>query len=51
MMISVLGALRSTPELASFPKLSAYVERGESRPAHRKAMAEHMATFDVPVSA
>ena len=51
MMISVLGALRGTPELASFPKLSAYVTRGESRPAHRKAMADHMATFDVPVPA
>jgi glutathione S-transferase len=51
MMISVLGALRGTPELAGFQRLSAYVERGESRPAHRKAMADHMATFDVPVPA
>jgi glutathione S-transferase len=51
MMISVLGGLRRTPELADFPRLAAYVARGESRPAHRKAMADHMATFDRPVPA
>jgi glutathione S-transferase len=48
MMISVLGALRNTGVLADFPRLAAYVARGESRPAHVKAMADHMATFDVP---
>ncbi len=46
MMISVVGALRNTGELAGFPHLAAYVARGEARPAHRKAMADHMATFD-----
>jgi glutathione S-transferase len=46
MMISVLGALRRTAALADFPRLAAYVARGESRPAHVKAMADHMATFD-----
>jgi glutathione S-transferase len=46
MMISVLGALRNTSELADFPRLAAYVARGENRPAHVKAMADHMATFD-----
>jgi glutathione S-transferase len=51
MMISVLGGLRGTAELADFPRLVAYVARGESRPAHRKAMADHMATFDMPVPA
>jgi glutathione S-transferase len=51
MMISVLGGLRGTPELAGFPRLAAYVARGESRPAHRKAMANHMATFDTPAAA
>jgi glutathione S-transferase len=49
MMISVLGGLRGTAELADFPRLAAYIARGESRPAHRKAMADHMATFDAPV--
>jgi len=51
MMISVLGSLRGSAELAEFPLLAAYIARGESRPAHRKAMEDHMATFDVPVSA
>jgi glutathione S-transferase len=51
MMISVLGGLRGTPELADFPLLADYIARGESRPAHRKAMADHMATFDTPTAA
>ena len=51
MMISVLGGLRGTTELAEFPRLAGYVARGENRPAHRKAMADHMATFEAPVSA
>lgn len=45
MMISVLGGLRGTGALDAFPRLAAYVARGETRPAHRKAMADHMATF------
>jgi len=51
MVISVLGPLRGTAELARFPRLAAYVARGEGRPAHRKALADHMATFHAPVSA
>ncbi len=51
MMISVLGGLRGSPELADFPQLAAYIARGENRPAHRKAMADHMATFDAPAPA
>ena len=51
MMISVLGGLRNTTELADFPRLAGYIARGESRPAHRKAMADHMATFDAPALA
>jgi glutathione S-transferase len=51
MMISVLSELRGTAELADFPRLAAYVARGEIRPAQRKAMADHMATFDAPVPA
>jgi glutathione S-transferase len=47
----VLSGLRGTAELAAFPPLAAYIARGQSRPAHRKAMADHMATFDAPVSA
>jgi glutathione S-transferase len=51
MMISVLGGLRNTDEPGRFPRLAAYIARGESRPAFRRAMADHMATFDAPASA
>ncbi|VVT13244.1 Glutathione S-transferase [Sphingomonas sp. EC-HK361] len=51
MMVSVLGGLRGTPVLGGFPALAAYVARGEDRPAHRKAMADHMATFAEPAAA
>ncbi|MDQ2878799.1 MAG: glutathione S-transferase family protein [Pseudomonadota bacterium] len=51
MMISVLGGLRGTGQLDGFAKLTAYVARGEDRPAHRKAMADHLALFADPVAA
>jgi len=46
MMVSVLGGLRGTGVLDAHPNLATYVARGEARPAHRKAMADHLATFD-----
>jgi glutathione S-transferase len=51
MMISVLGGLRGTGMLDGFPRLAGYVARGETRPAHRRAMADHMATFAVKAEA
>lgn len=45
MMISVLGGLRETDLLDQFPALAAYVARGEARPAHARAMADHLAVF------
>lgn len=45
MMISVLGGLRNSDVLANFLNLAAYVARGEARPAHVKAMADHMAVY------
>jgi glutathione S-transferase len=45
MMVSVLGGLRGTGVLDGHPALAAYVARGEARPAHRKAMADHLAVF------
>jgi glutathione S-transferase len=51
MMVSVLAPLRNSNELADLPVLAGYIARGESRPAHRKAMADHMATFGASVSA
>lgn len=46
MMVSVLGGLRGTGQLEGFPQLAAYVERGEARPAHRKAMADQLALYE-----
>jgi glutathione S-transferase len=46
MMVSVLGGLRGTGILEGFPGLAAYVARGEARPSHRKAMADHLAVFE-----
>ncbi len=45
MMVSVLGGLRGTGVLDTHPSLAAYVARGEARPAHQKAMADHLAAF------
>jgi glutathione S-transferase len=46
MMVSVLGGLRNSAVLERFPGVRAYVARGEARPAHRKAMADHLAVFE-----
>lgn len=51
MLISVLGGLRGSAQLDRFPKLAAYVERGEARPAHRQAMADQLALYAGPVPA
>jgi glutathione S-transferase len=51
MMVSVLRGLHGTGVLDRFPRVAAYVARGESRPAHQKAMADHMATFERPAAA
>jgi glutathione S-transferase len=51
MMVSVLGGLRHYPDVVDFPRVAAYVARGEARPAHRKAMADHLATYDAPATA
>jgi glutathione S-transferase len=51
MMVSVLGGLRGTGLTDPFPRVAAYVARGEDRPAHRKAMADHLAVFDQPAAA
>jgi glutathione S-transferase len=45
MMISVLGGLRGTDILQAYPKLAAYVARGEARPAHVKAMGDQLALY------
>ncbi|MDH7973505.1 glutathione S-transferase family protein [Sphingomonas sp. AR_OL41] len=51
MMVSVLGGLRNTDLLAGYPNLASYVARGEARPAHVKAMADHLAVYRVAAMA
>ena len=43
MMVSVLLRLRLSGILDEFPKLSAYVARGEARPAYKRAFAAQLA--------
>ena len=45
MMVAVLAGLRGSRTMAAFPRLDAYLERAETRPAYVKAMADHLATF------
>ena len=45
MMVTVLRLLRHTGLVAEFPKLKAYLERGEARPAFRRALADQLAVF------
>jgi glutathione S-transferase len=44
MMVSVLLRLRSSGILDEYPNLSAYVARGEARPAYQRAFAAQLAT-------
>ena len=43
MMVSVLLRLRPSGTLNAFPKLAAYVARGEARPAYQRAFAAQLA--------
>jgi glutathione S-transferase len=45
MMVQVLRRLGSSKLLDEFPNLSAYVARGEARPAFRRAFAAQLAVF------
>ncbi len=45
MMVSVLLRLRSSGILEEYPNLSAYVARGEARPAYKRAFAAQLAVF------
>jgi glutathione S-transferase len=46
MMVSVLLRLRLSGILDEFPKLAAYVARGEARPAYKRAFAAQLAVND-----
>jgi len=43
MMASVLLRLKSSGILGEFPNLAAYVDRGEARPAYKRAFAAQLA--------
>jgi glutathione S-transferase len=45
MMVSVLLRLKVSGLLEKFPNLSAYVARGEARPAYKRAFAAQLAVF------
>jgi glutathione S-transferase len=45
MMISVLLRLKSSGLLDGYPNLTAYVARGEARPAYQRAFAAQLAVY------
>jgi glutathione S-transferase len=45
MMVTVLRIADRSGQLADFPKLAAYVKRGESRPAFGRALNDQLAAF------
>ena len=46
MMVEVLRRLRNSDVLDDYPNLSAYVDRGEARPAFRRAFEAQLAVFE-----
>lgn len=50
MMVSVLLRLGSSGILEGFPNLSAYVARGEARPAYKRAFDAQLAVFNATLS-
>lgn len=45
LMVTVLRRLSGTGEVERYPNLSAYVARGEARPAYKRAFADQLAVF------
>jgi glutathione S-transferase len=50
MMVSVLLRLKASGMLEEYPNLSAYVARGESRPAYKRAFDAQLAVFNAAPS-
>lgn len=46
LMVTVLRRLSGSSLLGEFPNLVAYVERGEARPAYRRAFADQLEVFE-----
>jgi glutathione S-transferase len=51
LMVSVLLRLRPSGLLDEFPRLAAYVARGEARPAYQRAFAAQLAINTAPLAA
>ena len=51
MMVSVLLRLKASDILNEYPNLSAYVARGEARPAYQRAFAAQLAAFTASLPA
>ena len=45
LMVTVLRRLNGSGLLEKYPSLSAYVARGEARPAYKRAFADQLAVF------
>jgi glutathione S-transferase len=45
LMVTVLRRLESSGILADYPRLQAYIARGEARPAYQRAFADQLAVF------
>lgn len=45
LMVTVLRRLEGSDMLADYPNLSAYIARGEARPAYKRAFAAQLAVF------
>lgn len=45
LMVTVLRRLNGSGMLEKYPNLSAYVARGEARPAYKRAFADQLAVF------
>jgi glutathione S-transferase len=45
LMVTVLRRLNSSGILEEYPNLSAYIARGEARPAYKRAFADQLAVF------
>ena len=45
MMVTVLRIADRSGQLADFPTLAAYVQRGQQRPAFKQALSDQLAAF------
>lgn len=48
MMVTVLRRLNGSGLLEEYPRVCAYIARGEARPAYQRAFADQLAVFNAP---